>query len=46
MDEAITNLNEAIELYYENEENIEELNYYKNFQNVKHWCIYISLLTV
>ena len=30
IDEAIANLKEAIELYYEDEENIEELNYYKN----------------
>jgi len=32
IDEAMANLREAISLYYENEENIEELNYMESEQ--------------
>jgi len=30
IDEALANLKEAIELYYEDEENVDELNFYQN----------------
>jgi len=42
IDEALSNLKEAIELYYEDEENIDELNYYQN-NNIYYTTISVDI---